>query len=94
MGRGPVDHTLRETTTGVDGGGQVYYTISVRFQQSDSKANLLQKLTDKLKQKVAWYRVGYHQCEHDEESSSPCSWTDSVEWTAKDTTIPAGVPSF
>lgn len=88
------DYTLSEVNTEMDGSGATYYSIDVRFNQSDTKANILQKFTDKLKDKVDWYRVGYHTCEHDEQNASPCSWQDMTEWTAKDVTIPSGVPNF
>jgi len=89
-----VDHTLTERNTEIDGTGATYYGVDVRFTQDETKSNLIQKLTDKLKDKVDWYRVGYHACEHDQESASPCSWDDKAEWTAKDVVIVSGVPDF
>lgn len=91
-----VPHTLSERNTATDGSGETYYGIDVRFLPDDDKANLQQKFTDKLKQKVDWYRVGYHEFSHREGdgSTGPCDWQDSAEWTAKDTTIPNGVPAF
>lgn len=89
-----VDHTLRERNTALDGTGQTYYAIDVRFLQDNSKSNLLQKFTDKLENKVDWYRVGYHSCEHDMENGSPCGWDDKQEWMDKDVTVPSGVPDF
>lgn len=91
---GPVDHELSKRSTESDGSGDTYYVVDVRFNQSDTKDNILQKLTDKLKKKVDWYRVGYHACTHDESDSHPCSWDNNDEWTAKDTTIPEGVPDL
>jgi len=88
-----VSHTLTERNTEIDGTGTTYYGIDVRFYQSDTKANVLQKFEDKLVNKVDWFRVMYHACTHDETEPSPCSWDDEVEWTAKDVTIPAGVPN-
>lgn len=91
-----VEHKLTERNTQVDGSGETFYSIDVRFLPQDNKANLQQKFTDKLVNKVEWYRVGYHECTHrdGDGSSGPCSWDDWVEWTAKDVTIPTGVPSF
>lgn len=89
-----VEHTLSEHNTEYGGSGATYYAVDVRFTQDDTKSNLLQKLADKIKQKVDWYRVGYHMCEHDGNTTSSCSWDDKVEWTAKDVTIPPGVPTF
>lgn len=87
-------HELMERNTEIDGGGQTYYAIDVRFLLDNGKDNLQQKFTDKLVNKVAWYRVGYHECAHDDENGGPCSWDDSVEWTEKDVSIPTGVPTF
>lgn len=97
-------HELTERNTEIDGSGATYYGIDVRFLKDDTKDNLLQKFTDKLKDKVDWYRVGYHECDHDaapEEWSEGAIWDPSVtpsaeahEWTAKDATIPSGVPDF
>lgn len=95
-------HTLRALESDPYGdGGQTYYGIEVRFQQEDTKSNILQKFTDKLENKVNWYRVGYHECHKDEPQGTPCSFDPAVDpeamadqWTAKDVTIPSGVPDF
>lgn len=63
------DHTLTEVNTEPDGSGATYHAIPVRFLLDDAKDNLLQKFTDKLVNKVGWYRVGYHSCTHDEETT-------------------------
>lgn len=89
-----VAHELTERNTAIDGTGETYHGIDVRFLQDDTKDNILQKMTDKLKDKVAWYRVGYHACTHDETDATPCAWDDTAEWTGKDVTIPAGVPTI
>lgn len=91
-----VEHTLTERTTAIDGTGEMYHGIDVRFLPENSKDNLLQKVTDKVENKVDWYRVGYHACTHREGdgSSGPCSWDDWEDWTDKDVSIPSGVPSF
>lgn len=89
-------HTLDIETTGVDNSGTQYYAIDVRFLPDNSKSNILQKFTDKLKDKVDWYRVGYHPCtkRDGDGSSGPCEWTDKTEWTAKDVSVPEGVPKI
>lgn len=91
-----VSHTLTERDTELDGSGATYYAIDVRFLLDDSKSNLQQKFSDKLKDKVDWYRIGYHECTHREGDgdSGPCGWDDAVDWTAKDVTIPSGVPTI
>lgn len=91
-----VAHTLNERNTKIDGSGPTYYGGDVRFIPDQSKSNLLQKFTDKFENKVYWYRVGYHACTHrdGDGSSGPCSWDDKSEWSAKDQSIPSGVPDF
>ena len=91
-----VEHTLAERNTNLNGSGDTFYAIDVRFLPDDTKDNLLQKFTDKLENKVAWYRVGYHACAHrdGDGSSGLCDWDDKTEWTTKDVTIPSGVPTF
>lgn len=75
-------------------GNFVCHQISVRFEQTDTKSNILQKFEDKLKNKVDYYRVGYHSCEHDENTSSGCGWDDKVEWVDEGVIIPEEVPVF
>lgn len=77
-------------------GDYVCHRVDVRFLPDNSKDNLLQKFTDKLENKVDWYRVGYHACTHrdGDGSSGPCNWDDSTEWSDKDVSIPQGVPDF
>lgn len=66
----------------------------MRFLLTDAKANLLQKFTDKLMNKVDWYRVGYHECDHDEADRTGCGWQDTAEWADTNVTTPSGVPDF
>lgn len=89
-----VDHTLTERNTALDGSGATYHAIDVRFLDSDAKSNLQQKCEDKLVNKCDWYRLGYHNCDHDESDRQGCSWDDEREWTAKDQTIPSAIPNF
>ena len=89
-----VTHELNERNTAIDGSGETYYAVDVRFLKEETKANLTQKFTDKLENKVAWYRLGYHDCAHDESNGGACSWDDKTEWTDKNVTIPDGVPTI
>lgn len=90
-----VEHHIVKENSEYDGTGVNYYLGSYRFELSDAKDNLLQKCSDKLKNKVDWYRLGYHLCEHDEENPAPCIWDDEIEWMSKNTTsIPQQVPDF
>lgn len=89
-----VPHTVSEANTEPDGSGTAYALGSYRFKWEDSKDNLFQKCGDKLKKKLDWYRLGYHECDHDADERAGCSWDDKREWTDKNVTIPAGVPDF
>ena len=71
-----------------------YWGVDIRIEKTDTKANILQKLGDKLKNKCDWYRAGYHECTHDEDPPQPCSWEDRQDWTDKDVTIPSYVPGL
>jgi hypothetical protein len=87
-------HTLTERTAELDESGATFYAIDVRFLKDDTKDNLLQKFTDKLVNKVDWYRIGYHECSHDERAPTACDWQDTTEWAAKDVTVPSGIPTI
>lgn len=90
----PTEHVV--TLSEPIGDGTSHYTGNYRLTfDSETKDNLLQKLGDKLKKKLDWYRIGYHQCDHDESSPTGCSWDDEREWTSKNTdSIPSDVPDF
>lgn len=98
-----VSHSLVEQNTAIDGSGTTYHAVDVRFVLTNTKSNLLQKFEDKLQNKVAWYRVGYHACTHrdGDGSSGSCSFdpnddpeATAAQWTDTNVTIPAGVPDF
>lgn len=92
---GDWDGQVSRRNTKLDGSGTDYLAIAVRFTwDSADKDNTLQKFEDKFVNKIDWYRVAYHQCDHDESDRSGCAWDESREWTAKDVTIPPGVPTF
>jgi len=61
---------------------------------SEPKSDILQKLEDKLKNNPDWYRIGYHECDHDEPVQTGCSWDDERQWTDTNVTIPPQVPNF
>lgn len=90
----PQAHVIN-TSPGIDG-ETVYYGGTYRFtKESDAKDTLLQKCGDKLKNKLDWYRLGYHDCDHDEQASDGCSWDGEREWTSTNTaSIPADIPDF
>lgn len=90
----PTEHAV--TLVEPESGAASYYQGNYRLTfDSDTKDNILQKLGDKLKTKVDWYRVGYHQCDHDQDTGTGCFWGDEREWTSKNTnSIPSHIPNF
>lgn len=86
------NHVITERETG---SGILYYGGTYRLTfDSEPKDTLLQKCGDKLKNKVDWYRLGYHVCDHDETDRTGCSWDDEREWTDAGVSIPSDVPDF
>lgn len=88
---GPVEHSLSETAAGY-GSGTRYVRGDYRFYQEETPTELLDALTSRLEsiQGGLWYRVGYHECAHDEQNGGPCSW-DRVRESG---TVPADVPEL
>lgn len=88
----PVEHTVSETQLDEDDSGSVAVTADYRFVQEETPTALLDDLESKLNsfQSGLWYRVGYHECDHDEENVSGCSWEEVRE----NGTIPSYVPEF
>jgi hypothetical protein len=76
----PVEHTLTETTARLDGSGTVYLRGDYRFIQEESPTALLDDLISRLDsfQGGLWYRVGYHECPHDDKRVTGESWTATV----------------
>lgn len=90
---GTAQTSVEKRNTEPDGSGVDFHYCSIRLEKTDTKANILQKLTDKIKDKVDWYRVPYHQCDRQVSGSDgDCSWEQEDEWTAKDVTIPSEIP--
>jgi len=89
----PVEHTLVETTAGLDDSGTTYVRGDWRFtDQGETPTNILTDLSDRLKsfQGGLWHRLGYHVCPHDESNGGACSWDEKKEWGS----IPSDIPDF
>jgi hypothetical protein len=87
----PIDHTLTETTVGIDGTQHV--RGDWRFEdQGEDATNILRDLSERLQsfQGGLWHRLGYHVCSHDEDNGGPCSWGEMVEWGS----VPSDIPDF
>lgn len=90
----PVDHTLAEVNTELDGSGTTYVRGDYRFVQDSTATDLLDDLEQRLGnlQGGLWYRIGYHVCEHDEDNPGACSFGDSM--TRENGTIPSDIPDL
>jgi hypothetical protein len=88
----PVEHSLVETNAEIDGSGTTYVRGDYRFIQDSTVTDLLDSLESNLQsiQGGLWYRVGYHNCTHDEDNPQPCSWDDKRE----NGTIPSDIPTI
>lgn len=67
-----------------------HFTGDVRFEFSDAKADLLSQIETDLSGVASWYRIGYHECDHDQNSGSGCSWDEQREGG----TVPSEMPTF
>lgn len=87
----PVSHTLTETNTEIDGSGTAYLRGDYHFIQNEPTDDLLSDLEARLSgfQGGLWYRLAYHECDHDEEQSTPCAW----EQTRESGDIPPDIPT-
>lgn len=89
----PVEHSLSEQNTELDGSGTAYFRGDWRFvQDGEDPTAILTDLSDRLQgiQDGLWHRLAYHVCSHDEDNPTPCSWGEMVEQG----TVPSGVQTF
>lgn len=87
-------HQISLSHTGNGGTGVAYFRGLFRFTLDDAKDNLIQKASDKVKNKVAWFRLLYHQCDHDEADRGDCTWDERWNWEDKDVTVPEEVEAL
>jgi len=86
----PADHNLSATNTKPDKIGTECFVGTVRFEFSDDATQLTQEIKYGLSGVVGWARIGYHKCDHDEDSGTGCSWDSSSEFGV----VPDDVPEF
>jgi hypothetical protein len=67
-----------------------YYAVSLTFDFNEDRGVVFTKPYQKLKEHCDWCRIAYHECEHDEQTASDCSW-ESVNEHGD---IPDAVPTF
>lgn len=86
------DPVAHEITPRESDDGTVFLGGDFRFAIADLKTALLDTLELSLQPEVSWYRIGYHQCVHDEPDRGGCSWDDQREYNPQE--IPASIPTF
>ena len=88
----PVSHELREANTELEGSGTDYLRGDYWFLQDSSATEIIDDLADRLDgfQDGLWYRIGYHECDHDEDTPTPCAW----EQTRDGGDVPVGIPQI
>ena len=85
--------TQRLSLTRVTHGETTDHTTGYwRFAWHEDATTLLDDLETDLQSEADWYRLRYHSCQHDEDSSTRdgCSWDEAQ--TRDYGTVPAGVP--
>lgn len=92
----PVEHSLAETNTELDGSGTTYVRGDYRFFQDGTATDLLDDLETRLGniQGGVWYRIGYHVCDHDESATTACSFQDADSEIRENGTIPSDIPEL
>jgi len=56
-----------------------HFRGDVRFEFSDDKPTLFDQIETDLNGIASWYWIAYHECDHDEDQSTPCAWDESRE---------------
>lgn len=83
--------SLSKSSTEPGGSGTEYYTYNARFHiENSTKQEVLDAIESELDTLADWYRLGYHECNHDEDAAGDCSWDD----TRVNGDVPNDVPDF
>jgi hypothetical protein len=85
----PIDHSVSVIDDPLTD-APIHFRGDLRFEFSDAKTDLLSQMETDLQAVVSWYRIGYHECDHDEANGSPCNWNEQIEYG----TVPDGLPTF
>lgn len=71
--------------------GTVYLRGDFRFEwDAQTATELLDSLEAQLMGSVAWWRIGYHSCHHDESNPQGCAWDQEREFGI----IPLDIPNL
>lgn len=81
---------LSAGNTGNDGTGVAYFVGSWRFAWAEDLTALRTDITGYLTDNFEWWRLRYHQCDHDEADRAGCSWDNSWEGGS----VPPEVPTI
>lgn len=83
-------HSLDITHVAADDGMPEHTTGWWRFEMTTDATTLLADLEAALQAEVAWYKIKYHRCSHDEAAPGGCTFDETQ--TREYGTVPAGIP--
>lgn len=69
---------------------QEWYSGNLAFEWDEGKAHILDNIDQYAAAYCNWHRIGYHECSHDEENLTPCSWDEQRE----NGTVPDDIPDM
>jgi hypothetical protein len=82
-----VDHSIQMVEDSDT--GTTYFVGDFRFEWAETKDAILDGAEQDLGQSVSWFRIGYHECGHDEPAGGRCVWDDRREAGTVPNAIPA-----
>lgn len=74
--------------TAIGGEGTDYYMGSFRFHWDENPTQLKDDIATWLTNNFEWWYVRYHECDHDQEKRSGCSWSNEWEHGSVPNDIP------
>jgi hypothetical protein len=69
-----------------------YYTVALSYDFAEPPAEVLKEPYHALVDYCDWSRIGYHECQHDENNPKPCAFID--DHVIEDGTVPDHVPAL
>jgi hypothetical protein len=67
-----------------------HFRSDLRFESSAEMTIIREQIETDLAGVTSWYRIGYHECTHDESSGDECSWESEINYG----NVPTEIPTF